>query len=180
MKGKPAGGANRGQTPTEETDLTRMRLIAVAAVASLAIAGCGGGDDESNSGLSYSELGQEMDKICTEYEPKFDAEAEKIKGKAAQDAPVWDELVRLFEEGTGKFKALDPPSELQADFDNFISLSDQQLALTKEAQAAAKSGDQQEYASVAKEIQQSTLDEQSDEAASKLGAAECIEDSSGS
>lgn len=161
--------------------MTRMRLIATAAVASLAIAGCGGGDDgESNAGLSYSELGQEMNKICTEYNPRFEAASDKLTGKAAQDVPAFDELVQIADEGTAKFKALDPPSELQADFDNFISLTDQQLTTIKQAQAAAKAGDQQEYVSTLKEIQQSNLDEQSDEAASKLGAAECIGDGSGS
>ena len=157
--------------------MTRIRLIAAAAVASLAIAGCGGGDDgESNAGLSYSELGTEMNKICTEYDPKVDAATDKLQGKATEDAAVFDEIVPIIEEGTGKFKALDPPSELQADFDNFISLADQTVALIKKAQTAAKSGDQQEYVTVAKEIRDSPLDEQSDEAASKLGAAECIDD----
>jgi hypothetical protein len=154
--------------------LTKLRLFAVAAVAALAVAGCGGGDD-SNKTLSYSDFGTQASDICTSANPDIKTTSSKLTGKASSDAAVYDELIPKLEAASAKFKALKPPAELKADFDRFNSITDQQVALGKKAQAAAKSGDQQAYVAVLKELKASPLDAQSDEAASKLGAGGCID-----
>jgi hypothetical protein len=160
--------------------VTKFRLAAVAAISALVIAGCGGGDDssDSNKTLSYSAVGTEMNNICNEFNPQIKSISQKLTGDPAKDAPVWDELIAKVQEGTDKFKALKPPSELQSDFDQFNSISDQQIELAKKAQAAAKSGDKAAYQTLVKSFEKSNLDEQSDLEASKLGAADCIGDSS--
>jgi hypothetical protein len=144
------------------------------------VAGCGGGDDDtsSNKTLSYSALGTEADKICNEYNPQFDSIGNKLTGDPAKDAPVWNELVAKLEEGSEKMKALDPPDELKDEFDNLNALTDQQVDFAKKAQAAAKSGDMDAYDQVLKDAQASGLDEQSDLAASKIGAGDCIDSGS--
>src|SRR3954470_7097870 len=106
--------------------MTKFRLVGAAVVVALTIAGCGGGDDNSsNKALSYSATGAEMNKICNEFNPQIKSITQKLNGDPANDAKVYDELVPKLEEGTAKFKALDPPSELQADFDKFNSITDQ-------------------------------------------------------
>jgi hypothetical protein len=157
--------------------LTKLRMFAVAAVAALFVAGCGGGDDDSNKALSYSDFGTQASQVCSDADPGIKETSKKLTGKASKDAPVYDELIPKLEAASTKFKALAPPDELKADFDRFNSITDQQIALAKKAQAAAKSGDQQAYVAVLKELQSSPLDAQSDEAASKLGASGCIDKS---
>jgi hypothetical protein len=154
--------------------LTKLRLFAVAAVAAIVVAGCGGGSDDSNKTLSYSDFSAQASKVCTDADTGIKQTASKLTGKASTDAAVYDELIPKLEAAAAKFKALKPPDELKADFDRFNSITDQQLALTKKAQAAAKSGNQQAYGAVIKELKASPLDEQNDLAASKLGASGCI------
>ena len=152
--------------------MTKLRLFAVAAVAALVVAGCGGDDDNQSAG--YSDFSQQVNQVCQDVNPDVEATAGKLTGKAKADAAVYDELVPKLEDATNKVKALDAPDELKADFDRFNSINEQQVELTKKAQAAAKSGDQKAYITSLKAIQKSPLDAQSDEAASKLGAADCI------
>jgi ABC-type glycerol-3-phosphate transport system substrate-binding protein len=155
--------------------LRKLRLFAAAAAAALVVAGCGGGDD-SNKTASYSDFGQQASQVCTAADPDIKATTQKLTGKASEDAAVYDELIPKLEAASQKFKALSPPDELKADFDRFNSITDQQIALAKKAQAAAKSGNQKAYNDVIKELKQSPLDSQNDEAASKLGASGCIGD----
>ena len=158
--------------------MTKFRLAAAAAVAALAFAGCGGGDDSSsNKTLSYSAMGTEANKVCDEFNPQIKSISDKLTGDPAKDAPVYDELIPKLEDASAKFKALNPPSELKADFDTFNSVTDQQIEGAKKAQEAAKAGDKAAYIQVLKDLQKSGLDKQSDLAASKLGAASCIDKS---
>ena len=155
--------------------MTKFRLIAAAAVAALAIAGCGGGD-KSNKSQGYSDFSAAANKVCNDANPDIKATTSKLTGKATEDSPVFDELVPKLEDAAAKFKALKPPKELKADFDQFNSVTEQQIALAKKAQQAAKSGDQAAYVQVLKEIKAAkSLDQQGDLAASKMGAGDCID-----
>ena len=152
----------------------KPRLVALGAVAALVVAGCGGGNDNSNKTASYSDFSAQASKICTEAKPAIQAATKKLTGKASQDAATWDEIVSKTEPAVQKFKGLKPPDVLKADFARFTSITDQQLAAYKKAQAAAKAGDQAAYSAAVKQIEKSPLDTQSDDAASKLGATGCI------
>jgi hypothetical protein len=161
--------------------LTKFRLAATAAVASLAIAGCGGGDDsDSNKTLSYADTGSELNSICNEFNPKLDALGDKLNGDPANDAPVWDEAATATEDGVAKVKELKVPSELQSDFDTFVSSSEQQIELLKAGAESAKAGDKAAYTQTVKGFakQAKPIEKQSDLAASKLGASDCIDDNS--
>jgi hypothetical protein len=144
-----------------------LKVVAVAAA--LGVAGCGGGDD--NKTLSYSDFGKKADEVCTEVNTKTDAIGQKLTGKAENDAPLYDQLIPAVEQGRKDFADLKPPEELQADYDKFLSVTDQQIANAKKAQAAAKAGDQAGYIAIVKSTQ--PLQAQSNAAASKLGAAVC-------
>jgi hypothetical protein len=154
--------------------LTKIRLFAAAAavVVTGALAGCGGGD--SNKTLSYGDMSAQANQICNDVNPEIKSLSQKLTGKASTDAPVLDQIIPKLDDAIGRFKDLNPPDELKADYDRFISTSDAQIALDKKAQAAAKSGDQQAYEAALKELKASSYDSQNDEAASKLGAKACI------
>jgi hypothetical protein len=152
--------------------MIRHGLKVVAAVAVLAVAGCGG-DDDSNKSLSYSDFGKEADAICSDVNAKTDPIGQKLTGKVENDAPLYGQLIAAVEEGRDKFADLEPPDELKANFDNFLSITDQQIANAKKAEAAAKAGDQAQYVAIVKATQ--PLQQQSNAEASKLGAAVCAE-----
>ena len=138
-----------------------QRLIAAAAVASAVLAGCGGGS--SNKTLSYSDFGTQMGNICQGLNPQVKAETAKLTGKASADAAVYDTIIPKLEDGVNQVKALKAPSELKPHQDTWVSISQQQIALAKKAQAATKAGDQKGYVAVLLEIKKS-----------KLGAKGCI------
>ena len=144
-----------------------LKVVAVAAA--LGVAGCGG--DDSNKALSYSDFGTKADEICKDVNAKTDPIGQKLTGKAQTDAPLYDQLIPAIEQGRSDFAELKPPDELKANYDNFLSITDQQLDAAKKAQAAAEAGDQAGYVAFIKSTQ--PLSKQSDIEASKLCAAEC-------
>jgi hypothetical protein len=160
--------------------MTKFRLVGVAALAALTIAGCGGDDNSSNKTLSYAATGTELNNICKAFQPKLDSLGNDVNGDPAHDAPIWDQAVSTVKDSVDKIKALKVPTELQADFAKFTSVADQQLAILEKGQAAAKSGDKANYVQTVKGSQSEahSLGQQGNLAASKLGAGDCIDKSS--
>ena len=146
-----------------------LKVVAVAAA--LGVAGCGGGD--SNKTLSYSDFGKKADEICTQVNAKTDPIGSKLNGKAENDAQYYSQLIPAVEQGRKDFADLKPPDELKADFDKFLSATDQQIANAKKAEAAAKAGNQAEYVSILKSSK--PIQAESNAAASKLGAGVCAQ-----
>jgi hypothetical protein len=144
-------------------------LKVVAVTAALGVAGCGGGD--SNKTLSYSDFGKKADEICTQVNAKTDPIGAKLTGQVQNDAPLYSQLIPAVEQGRKDFSDLKPPDELKADFDKFLSVTDQQIANAKKAEAAAKAGQQAQYIAIIKATK--PLQAESNAAASKLGAAVC-------
>ena len=148
-------------------------LIALVATAMLALAGCGGGGDDSNKKLSYSAFGNAADKVCEKANAEVDPISNKLTGKVETDAPIYDELVPKLDDALDEFSALKPPEALKPDFDKTVDLITQQTSLAKEAQTAAKNGDQDAYDEVIAKLR--PLSAQTKEAESKLGAEQCVE-----
>jgi hypothetical protein len=148
--------------------MIRNGLKVVAAVAVLGVAGCGGSSD-SNKTLSYSDFSKQANDICKSSNDK--SQGLKLTGNPKTDAPVFDKILPEVEAARAQFAKLKPPEELKADYDKFLSISDQQFANAKKAQTAAKAGDQAGYIAILKATQ--PLQAQSHIAGSKLGAAEC-------
>jgi hypothetical protein len=154
-----------------------FRVIAATALAAVALAGCGGDDEgDSNQALSYDEFSAEANTICKEEGDRINATTDQLTGDPAKDAPVWAEAVDQIRAANERFAQLDPPEELQADFDRFNAAAEEQLGLAEDAQAAAETGDAQAYRAFIKQAEQSNADEESQLAGSKLGAAECASD----
>lgn len=140
----------------------------VAAIAALGVAGCGG---SSNKSLSYSDFGTKANDVCKSETVKIDAVSHKLTGKATTDAPVYDQLIPLLQAASDKFKALKPPDALKPDFDKFNANTGQQVTIAKEAQTAAKTGNDAAYRAVL--LQLKPLGTENKLTGSKLGAADC-------
>lgn len=154
----------------------RFRVIAATALAAVAFAGCGGDDEgDSNQALSYDEFSAQANTICEEEGAKIDATTEQLTGDPEQDAATWSELVAQLQAASDRFAELDPPEELQADFDRFNAAAQEQLGLAEDAQAAAETGDAQAYRAFIKQAEQSNADQEAALAGSKLGAAACAD-----
>jgi hypothetical protein len=143
-------------------------IVVAAACAAIGVAGCGG---SSNKALSYSDFSKKANEICKTENVKIKATSAKLTGVPANDAPIWTTLVPQLQAASDKIAALKPPDQLKATFDEFNSINDQQIAGAKKAEAAAKAGDQATYIAAVKAGK--PLGQQSDLAASKLGAIEC-------
>jgi hypothetical protein len=152
--------------------VNHFRATAGTALVALALAGCGGGSDSgsSNKELSYSEFVKQANTICKEERAKSEATAQKLTGQSAQDKNVWPGLVDQLRSGYDRFEQLDPPEELQQDFDRFNAAHQETLTLAEEAKAAADQGDEEAYAHAFKRLQDAP---NAAAAGSKLGAAEC-------
>jgi hypothetical protein len=146
----------------------RNGLKVVAAIAALGVAGCGG---DSNKALSYSDFSKKANDICLSSGAELKAIGSKISGKASADAPLLDQVVPKLEAGRQAFGKLKPPDALKANFDNFLSLTDEQIATTKEAQVLAKKGDDAAYIATLKKLP--PIGQKSNLEGSKLGAADC-------
>src|SRR5215207_4414804 len=135
---------------------------AVAALFILPLAACGGG-------LSKSELVEKGDAICKrvnervakEPEPKNAADLEALAKKTVEISdPAIDDM-----------EALEPPSELEDDFDKFVASLKQQRNLTKEIGDAAGAGDNAKIQAVAGEAQKAQ--EEYRKLSDKIGFKEC-------
>ena len=146
-----------------------MKLAAsIAVLSALALVGAGCGGDDDNDTLSYEDTGTEVGAICES------VDFEGLTGKAESDAPRLAEIIPEFEGAIQEIRDLDVNEELAADRDAFVENADQQLAIIEEAQASAETGDPKAYRKKVDEPQ--SLDRESDEIASRLGASGCNED----
>jgi len=145
-----------------------MKLpICTACICALAFVGAGCGDD--NDTLSYDDTGTEISAICE----RINGQTEELTGQPANDAPILETLVPDFEEAIQEVRDLDVDDELADTRDAFADNGEEQLAIIKEAQTAAESGDRKEYISTVR--QSTSLDRESNELASQLGAEGCID-----
>ena len=144
----------------------RKRSLVMGGVCALALVGAGCGDDDNDT-LSYDDTGTEIGEICDTV--SFDG----LNGKPENDAPILEEAVPKFEDAVQEVRDLEVNEELEETRDAFADNADQQVAVIKEAQAAAEAGDAKKYRTTIEEAE--PLDKESDELASQLGATGCIE-----
>lgn len=127
-----------------------MRTSRAAAIAGAVTIALAGCGGSSNKQLSYSDFISKSNDLCR----KGEAEVSK-----AADLKQAGDIVAKY---VKKFKDLKPPDELKADADRFISISEQQVAAAKKGDAAT--------------VQ--SLEKESNDVASQMGAQDCISKSS--
>jgi hypothetical protein len=103
----------------------------------LAAAGCGGGGDR----LTREELIDEADATCAE----FDQRVEEVdEPESLDDIERYVQEIRpIVEEGTDELDALEPPEELQDEYDQWIQETRSAIERFDELEEAAASGDEQ-------------------------------------
>jgi hypothetical protein len=157
----------------------KTSFTAVAVMAMLAIAGCGSSDKKksssgssgSNGALSYSDLDKQANTICKAATDKVAPLSSKFTGQAANDAPLYGQLLPVAKDRLAKLKALKPPAELKTTFDQYIALENGQITAAASVQSAAQSGDDAAYKQALLVLKKGGI--KSDDVASKLGAVEC-------
>jgi hypothetical protein len=131
----------------------------------LLAAGCGGGEEP----LSKAEFQSQANAICAKYEKQLNALGTPSSIDEIPDL-VQQALVILNKE-IDEIAALNPPDELQSDFDKMITASNKTKAAANDLSAAAKSGDQ---AAVQKALEDgNAASDEADQLANGLGLGEC-------
>ena len=144
----------------------RGSVAAVLGGLALLAAGCGGGGEEP---LSQAEFQSQANAICAKYEKQLNALGAPSSIDEIPDL-VQQALVILNKE-IDEIAALNPPDELQSDFDKLIAASNKTKAAANDLSAAAKSGDQ---AAVQQALEDgNAASDEADQLATGLGLGEC-------
>ena len=157
-----------GGRPPSPARLGAMRgsVAALVGVLSLLAAGCGGGGEEP---LSKADFQSQANAICAKYEKQLKALGTPSSIDEIPDL-VQQALVILNKE-IDEIAALNPPDELQSDFDKMIAASNKTKAAANDLSAAAKSGDQ---AAVQKALEDgNAASDEADQLATGLGLSGC-------
>jgi ABC-type glycerol-3-phosphate transport system substrate-binding protein len=123
--------------------MNRSHAALAAAAVTAVLAGCGG---DSNKQLSYSDFISKANTVCTE------GQAEVSKASTPEDT------AKALEKAVDKFKDLKPPDKLKPAYDEFVSISEQQLERVKAGDIGAANA----------------LGPKSNEVAAKMGTEGCI------
>jgi hypothetical protein len=146
----------------------RGAVAALVGVFVLVLAACGGGGD-SGARLSKAEFQSQANAICDKYQKQLDA----LKTPTSLDEipDLVDQALAILNKEVEEIAALNPPEEMQTQFDAMIAASDKTKKAADDLSTAAKASDQ---AGV-----QNALDEgnaasnQADQIAGQLGLDSC-------
>jgi hypothetical protein len=146
-------------------------LLALIALAALAAAGCGGGGGDGGDRLSAAEFRETADAICAEYDQKIQELGEP---ESLEDLNRFIErAIPIIEEGFNKLDELQPPEELEADWNRAMDINSENLQLTRDLQAAAESGNEARVQEILQQAGQN--EEETDRLARELGLQRCGE-----
>ena len=149
-----------------------MRAILLGLVTSTALtvgAGCGG---DGGDRLSREELVSEADAICAEYEAELGALAEPESladfERLVQDAKP------IVENGIESLQALNPPVDLEDEFEEWISRNEENVAAIEDLQEAVADRDEQRIQEIVRQIDEN--EQEADELAAEIGLEDCASD----
>jgi hypothetical protein len=134
-----------------------QRTLLVLALGLAMLAGCGGGDDGGGGGgggeaMSREDFVAEANKICREGEEKINAKAQEVQqklkdaGTSAEEqqkavADVLEETAKEYDPYLERLQDLDPPEDLQQDWDKFLSGIGDAFELIPDLADATRDGD---------------------------------------
>jgi hypothetical protein len=144
-----------------------IALLALLGVAALSAAGCGGGDGGAR--LSQSEFQSQANAICAKYQKQLDALQEPQSLDEIPD--LVDQALAVIDQEIEEIEALNPPAELQDDFDRMIQQADETKKAAGDLSEAAKANDQ---AAVQKALDEgNAASDEADRIAGDLGLDSC-------
>jgi hypothetical protein len=123
----------------------RRGLAVLLGILTVLLAACGGGSGGASStgggtSLSAADFRKQADAICARYEQKLSAIGQPTSASELGD--FVDQAVPLIEQGNNDLKQLEPPPELQADWDKAMAIQDENLQKTRDLQDAVHKNDQ--------------------------------------
>ena len=146
-----------------------MRRLLVISLLALAAAGCGGGGGDP---LTKAEFTRQGNDVCQELDRKVEdlgapeslEAVEEFTGRAADIA----------RNGRDELAKLEPPDDLQEDYDRLLGMLDEEIEDIERLGEAAAGGDQTKVQTIIAEG--SAKSEASDQLAQELGLDDCAQD----
>lgn len=152
-----------------------LLLLVLPGLAALALAGCGGdgnGGAAAGTTLTKAEFVAQANALCKDYDARIDALGEPA---GIEDLVALAEQAKpIAEEAVAKLRALTPPEDLQAGYDEYLATGDVNVALLAELGEAAKSGDVAAIERIGTEGEANA--DKAHGIAAELGLADCAKD----
>jgi hypothetical protein len=149
----------------------RIRGVIAISAAALVLGGCGGGNGGGEE-MTADEFRQEADAICAEFEGRLD---DLGRPESLDDLQNFvSEAVPIIEEGNAQLQELNPPDELQEQWDRAMEINNEQLETVRDLREAVEDGDQaraQELIEAGNEA-----NTEADQLAADLGLEDCGSD----
>lgn len=146
----------------------RGAVAALVGVFVLVLAACGGGGD-SGARLSKAEFQSQANAICDKYQKQLDAL--KTPTNLDEIPDLVDQALAILNKEVEEIAALNPPEEMQTQFDAMIAASDKTKKAADDLSKAAKASDQ---AGVQKALDEgNAASNQADQIAGQLGLDSC-------
>jgi hypothetical protein len=144
----------------------RVSAAALMGVFALLATGCGGGD---GARLSKQEFQTQANAICAKYEKQLKAIGSPTSIEEIPD--LVDQALVILDKEIDEVSALNPPEELQGNFDKMLAATGRTKAAASDLSEAAKAGDQ---AAVQKALEEgNAASNDADELAANLGLGDC-------
>jgi hypothetical protein len=114
---------------------------ALALVAAVTVAGCGGGPQDVNA----EELVAEGDEICRLGQERFDEIQEDPPANASEAVEQTELLIQESEDELNALRDLEPPDELRESYDRYLEARGRALEFLRRGRDAAEKQDSQAY-----------------------------------
>jgi hypothetical protein len=143
-------------------------LVAVlVGVLVLLAAGCGGGGSDTR--LSREEFESQANAICAKYQKQLHAIGTPSSVEEIPD--LVEQALAILNKEVAEIAALNPPADMQTEFDAMIEASNNTKAAANDLSQAAKDGDQ---AAVQKALDEgNAASKKADQIATQLGLDSC-------
>jgi signal transduction protein with GAF and PtsI domain len=132
------------------------------------LTGCGG----DGGALSRDELVSRADAICTKYEERIDALAEPQSIEEVE--ALADQAKPIVEDGVDELARLQPPEDLEDEYDRWIGLNRESVDTIDELKEAAAAGDGARVQQVVQDADEK--EREADALARQIGLDECAND----
>jgi hypothetical protein len=146
----------------------RGATAALLGILVLLATACGGGSG-SSARLSREQFQSQANAICAKYQKQLDALEQPTSLDEIPD--LVDQALVVLNKEIDEIAALNPPEELQSDFDKMIAATDKTKAAADDLSSAAKAGDQ---TAVQKALEEgNAASAEADQLAGGLGLESC-------
>jgi phage-related minor tail protein len=149
----------------------RIRGVIAISAAAVVLGGCGGGNGGGEE-MTADEFRQEADAICAEFEGRLD---DLGRPESLDDLQNFvSEAVPIIEEGNAQLQELNPPDELQEQWDRAMKINNEQLETVRDLREAVEDGDQAHVQELIEAGNEANTE--ADQLAADLGLEDCGSD----